>query len=338
MNKEQLEQALTNYLNGTASAEDKAMIDHWYARYDTHAPYTEALSATEREVLRRKMLEQIRHNTGMAYTQQQPAARVIKRRAWVKWAAAAAMIAGIMVITWRWYMLSNMHQQMNLVVNQTKHLLRQQLPDQSVVWLSPGASLRYPAQFQQASRNVSMSGDCFFEVTKNPDRPFIIESNQLVTKVWGTSFRVWDGKEGGAARVTVVSGKVSVSRRQDEGAASGARLAKDEVILLPKQEVVYSSHTQSLQRDTLADMKAVQKWTHTGTMAVEDAPFTTIIAQLEQRFGVQIQLADSALYQARMTADLSGLNLAEAMEVLQVSMQIQYSIQDNRIIIFPPKK
>ncbi|BAV06748.1 FecR family protein [Filimonas lacunae] len=333
MNREQLNEALKNYLDGTASPEEKAVIDQWYEQYGHMPGFTETLSDEERKGMQRRLLAGITHK--ITPVEQQQVAELPatgKYRRLTRWVAAAAVLAALVLTTLLWNRSGSSKTHMNLVANQTGHILKQVLSDGSVVWLNPGATLRYPDTFAIATRTVTMSGDCFFEVTKNPQRPFIIESDKLVTKVWGTSFRVWDKNDGSVAKVTVVTGKVSVSKKGSEGAASTNAIARDEVVLLPKQEVVFDKNTQQLKTAVDPDMKPVQKWSHTG-MVIEDEAFADIAAALQEKFGVTILLADSRLGQQRMTADLSNLNLAEVLEVLKVSMQIQYTIHDDSVTL-----
>jgi ferric-dicitrate binding protein FerR (iron transport regulator) len=333
MNKEQLNQALKSYLDGTATPEEMTVIDQWYAQYEKAPGYTGTLTDIEREVLRSKMLDKVLTSIvvpGQTEEQESPARR-IRGKQWLKLSAAAAIAAGL-ILAWNWQKITGSRTHINYVANNTTHIVKQSLPDSSVVWLNPNATLSYPDAFDVSSRNVSMSGDCFFEVTKNAGRPFIIQSNQLVTKVWGTSFRVYDRHDGTIAKVTVVTGKVSVSQRNNEGVKVSPTLTNGEVILLPAQEVVYNKNNRSLQENKHADMKQVQKWAHVG-MNFDNVSFPEIIKQLSTRFGVEIHIGSSQLANEKMTADLSGLNLPEVLDVLKTSMQINYTINENDVTI-----
>lgn len=333
MNREQLNEALKNYLDGTASPEERAVIDKWYEHYGTLPGFTENLDEAEKTDMQRRLLAGIKNR--ITPVEQLPAATLPatgRYRRLTRWVAAAAVVTALVLTTVLLQRTGSSKTHMNLVANPTHHIIKQVLADGSVVWLNPGATLSYPDTFAATARNVIMSGDCFFEVTKNPQRPFIIESHQLVTKVWGTSFRVWDKNDGSVAKVTVVTGKVSVSKKGSEGAATPHAIARDEVVLLPTQEAIFDKGTQVLKAAVHADMKPVQKWAHTG-MVIENEAFADIATALQEKFGVTIQLADSRLGEKRMTADLSNLNLAEVLEVLKVSMQIKYTIHDDSVTL-----
>ena len=64
------------------------------------------------------------------------------------------------------------------------------LSDGSSVLLQPNSKLSYPKIFTGNERKVYLSGEGFFEISKNPKKPFFVYANEIVTKVVGTSFRV----------------------------------------------------------------------------------------------------------------------------------------------------
>lgn len=64
------------------------------------------------------------------------------------------------------------------------------LPDQSVVWVNAGSTLRYGSDFNTNGRSVQLDGEAYFEITRDSLKPFIVKSKRLDIKVLGTSFNV----------------------------------------------------------------------------------------------------------------------------------------------------
>ena len=64
------------------------------------------------------------------------------------------------------------------------------LPDGTKVWLNSSSELKYTSAFNGENRDVYISGECYFEVAKNPKKPFIVHANDLQVKVYGTHFNV----------------------------------------------------------------------------------------------------------------------------------------------------
>lgn len=174
-----------------------------------------------------------------------------------------------------------------------------------------------------------MAGSCFFEVTKNPNRPFIITSEHIVTKVWGTSFRVLDGKDIKNAKVTVVSGKVSVSKK---GEAVQAKLTAGEVLLYPKEEAVLTDNDTQLITNRQANLSDLKLYDHID-LSFEKAKLTEIVAVLNRKFDTNIKISNKELDNSVMTADLTNLNLPEVLEVLKAAMKLNYEISGDLIIL-----
>ena len=85
------------------------------------------------------------------------------------------------------------------------------MPDESTVELAANSRIAYANNFDSAgTRDVYLSGEAFFKVTKNPCRPFRVFANEIVTKVLGTSFSVRSFEKDTVIQVTVRTGKVSV--------------------------------------------------------------------------------------------------------------------------------
>lgn len=89
------------------------------------------------------------------------------------------------------------------------------LADGSTIYLAPGSSFSYPNTFTNTTREVNLiKGNAFFNIAKNPNKPFIINSGELVTKVLGTSFHI--GLQKKESKVSVVTGKVQVNYKNNQ--------------------------------------------------------------------------------------------------------------------------
>lgn len=84
------------------------------------------------------------------------------------------------------------------------------LPDGSRVWLNACSKLTYPEQFKKKTREVHIDGEGFFEISKNPDAPFIVNTNQMQIEVLGTSFNVHDYSGDKKASVSLETGKIKL--------------------------------------------------------------------------------------------------------------------------------
>ena len=90
------------------------------------------------------------------------------------------------------------------------------LPDGSKVWLNAGSSLKYPTQFNDKQRVVSLQGEAYFEVESDKEHPFIVKTKQLTVEATGTAFNVNAYAPDHVAAVTLVKGKVAVTLDQNK--------------------------------------------------------------------------------------------------------------------------
>lgn len=127
------------------------------------------------------------------------------------------------------------------------------LADGTKVRLNSQSTLVFPEKFTGNEREVELIGEAFFEVTKNPNKPFRVKTKKLTTEVLGTSFnvKVFDQQE---ASVTVATGKVKVKAVEHEG-----DLSDNGVVLLPKQQVVLDPYSSYLKK-TNVQLDKIISW------------------------------------------------------------------------------
>lgn len=148
------------------------------------------------------------------------------------------------------------------------------LPDQSHVWLREGSSLRYPASFAGGHRKVSLKGEAFFDVTRDPGKPFLIDASCVEVQVLGTSFNV--NTAGDDASVYVTTGKVQV-RSAKKG---------DKVIVVPGE--LAELKNGSLNRRTVTG----DLFEKTGVMSFSNTPLSIIVAEISRICRVPVKLDD----------------------------------------------
>jgi len=146
------------------------------------------------------------------------------------------------------------------------------LPDQSVVWVNAGSTLRYGSDFNTSGRSVQLDGEAYFEITRDSLKPFIVKSKKLDIKVLGTSFNVKAYGMDEMTDVTLVSGKVNVSLR-DEVAHAG------DVTLTPNRKLSFNKQTNKV-RVSEVDAKDALSWMD-GSLKFSEQPFMSIAKDLD---------------------------------------------------------
>jgi transmembrane sensor len=177
------------------------------------------------------------------------------------------------------------------------------LPDGSLVTLAPQSQLRYPAKFNGTNREVYLEGEAFFEVSKNPHRPFRVHSGSWVTQVLGTKFNVSAVRGAGQTAVSLVEGKVEVFDKQGH------------YLLAPGQQLRAEHATGHIYRQAF-DAARVTGW-RTNKLVFRNEKLGDVASQIECLYGVKLVFADAATAEVRLWATFENEPLPAVLSALQ---------------------
>lgn len=331
---------LERYINGHCTDAEVALVKQWYQSFEQEPGYTSTLSSSKQKELEEQIFSRIVNNIAVEPAAETPVKTSLISRVntwqWVSGVAAILLLAVTVGIYDKVKTVNNVvahkgPQELLSVTNNSNRIYKLILPDSSSVWLNPHAQLQYPKAFATASRMVSMSGECFFEVTKNPKRPFVISSRSIITKVWGTSFRVRDNDQATDADVSVVTGKVSVSVKTIKNINDASlHINKGDVMIYPHQKAVYCGNDHTLKPASTPNERTLKIWDRVD-LAFDNMLLKDIIPVLNTRYNVNIIAANQKLNRYMLNADFSGFNLPDVLEALNKSLNIDYEIKENTI-------
>jgi len=321
---------LKKYLKGQCTPEEEVLVEEWYNSFEDETDYVSAISAVRKRRLKSSIRTRIEHSIGEHRVKHLRLNYLVYTISGV-----AAMLLIAFLIFHKQVKPTRNDEQLVTITNTTKNISMQLLSDGSHVWMMPGAQLKYNRTFAGNTRQVSLSGESFFEVTKNPAKPFIITSGNLITKVWGTSFRVRDAKDLSYADVTVVTGKVSVKLIHPEllhKTSATTTNVTDEVMIYPNQQVTYSKKEQAFNEKPKADMTALNIWKKP-SLGFDSRPLKEVIPILNKAFNVNISTADEKVDGYLLNADFNGLNFPEIMEILHRALDVTYEIHGQNVLL-----
>ena len=194
------------------------------------------------------------------------------------------------------------------------------LSDGTKVWLNSASSIRYPAAFAGNVRNVSITGEAYFEVAKDKAKPFIVAVNNMEVKVLGTHFNINAYADEEAIKTTLLEGSVQVSN------------AADVAMLVPGQQSrLYK--TGAIQTISNADLEEAVAWKN-GVFIFNNADIQAVMRQVGRWFDLEIA------YEGDIPKDSFGGKLpmdAKVTEVLAALQQTQvhFRIEGKRLIVMP---
>lgn len=159
------------------------------------------------------------------------------------------------------------------------------LPDQSVVWINAGSSVKYVDNTIDHTREVQLDGEAYFEVTYNPDKPFVVKTSNLNVNVLGTSFNVRSYSDESTIDVALLTGKVDVR-------FAGA-VTSDKAELIPNQLLSFDKETKDVHMASIHS-KDYCSWKD-GTLKFTEQSFDRIARDLERIHNVQIKINSKQL-------------------------------------------
>lgn len=199
-----------------------------------------------------------------------------------------------------------------------------QLSDGTVIHMNSGTSLRYPVQFlKNKSRQVYLTGEAYFEVSKDKEHPFTVNTQEVNVEVLGTKFNVNSYTEDTSTDVVLVEGKVSLYKDK--------KTTENQVYLLPG---IKGSNKRGQQKITTEDVNTdyYTAWVK-GSLVFKNESFSSIIKKLERQYNVTFINKNKALGKEIFNARFDNEPIEVVLKYFSDSYAIDYTIAEDEITI-----
>lgn len=197
-----------------------------------------------------------------------------------------------------------------------------QFSDGSEVYLNHGSKLKYPQEFSDSVREVSLTGEGYFKIAHNPDRPFVVKTRGMNVKALGTTFNVYAYPDEEIVATTLVEGKVALERR------IGGTLPQRVGSLIPGQHVNYDLKTGKMD-SSKGDIEKYISWKD-GFLVFKRESISQIANRLSRWYSVDIEIADASVKGYTYTATFIDQSLWYVLDVLKDAAPIDYEIIPGR--------
>jgi ferric-dicitrate binding protein FerR (iron transport regulator) len=214
--------------------------------------------------------------------------------------------------------------------NQGNAAMEVRLEDGTVITLSKNSKLSYPTHFQKQKREVFLSGEAFFNVTKDPSRPFLVYANETVTKVLGTSFEIRAFENSQDVTVHVRTGRVSVYRQSRIQTGDPETTG---LVLLPNQKGTFNRDSEMLVKNLVEEPLPIAPITETKKTKFDEVPATEIFAEIEKIYGVQILCDHELLSKCIISTSIRNESLYDNLDVICRTIGGTYKEIDAQIVI-----
>jgi len=201
------------------------------------------------------------------------------------------------------------------------------LPDGTLISLNAASSLRYPASFAHATeRRVELTGEAYFEVAKDPDKPFIVKTKNEEVEVLGTHFNLNSYPDEPESKTTLVEGMVKVRMNHEQPAKN-----KEQVkILKPGQQAVISATEFNIKN---VDAESEVAWKD-GEFVFTGQNLSTIMRMISRWYNVDIKYADKQIDQLQLEGQVSRTrNLSVVLQSLEDLSGINFKLKGKEVTI-----
>ncbi|WP_422356860.1 FecR family protein [Roseivirga pacifica] len=317
MNEKKLNQLFEDYLNGTISPEDERLLESFDAKVlaENLDKYTYAEKAKERVSIKLNTVvgRSTKTRKLWAYTVRVAAAiSVFFAFKFIFLQPTSTSVAEEPALVWV-ERKTDWGEKLNLI-----------LADGTQIKLNSGSSIRFPKAFTSDERRIELSGEAFFDVARDESKPFIIQSDQVETKVLGTSFNVQAYEDQRHISVSVLTGRVEVASSENK------------VFLSPHEQGVYHRSKGNVTKGRV-DIEKILLWKD-GIIHFEDATFGEVKNVLERWYGVNISFASKELAQCHLTATYANESLETILgSIVYAKKGMQYRMDDQKTIVFSGK-
>ncbi len=267
---------------------------------------------------------------------------VRQRRAWIGWAAAAAVILLMGAVYFLFpprapQQLAQQDDTARVYITAMAEKKTVRLADSSSVILNAGSELTVEKGFGRHNRCVKLKGEAYFQVEHDAEQPFVVKTEGYDVRVLGTVFNVkaYPGEK--KSETSLISGKVEI--QLPHAAGSKVLRPKEKFVISRNLEPLPAAEKKKPQATAILPLSYNRKNVNVETawsdnrLVFEDETFTDIREKLERWFDVRIIFEDGIIEQYRFTATFEKENIVQVMKALQASYPFTCSIEGKTVKI-----
>ncbi|MFD1144365.1 FecR family protein [Larkinella insperata] len=328
MNQYDFDKLIEKYLAGQCSPEEEEWMREWSERQLGQTSLS--FSEDEKKVVGKQIWKRVHgHTLG-----RRP---FVVRYGWLGLSAAAAVLLTLAGL-WFGQPLALMKRTVadqhtvspgTVEVNNTSGKPQKiTLKDGSWVVLQPNSRISYPEQFGEKTRQLTLRGEAFFDVKKDPARPFIVKTGELVTQVLGTSFTIKSYDEAKAIEVAVLRGRVSVY--ETAGKSPGSR---NGVILVPNHKITFDKTSQTLTPSLVEAPRIVHPPETRTSFVFTNKTISEVFSALGDAYGIDFIVENQTVNNCVFNGDLNDLPLYTQLDLICKSVNATYERRGTTLFI-----
>ncbi len=197
------------------------------------------------------------------------------------------------------------------------------LSDGTKVWLNAGSQLIYPGAFVNVTREVSLVGEAFFDVAKNPDRPFIVKASDVHVQVLGTRFDISAYPEDKVIQTVLEEGKINLKYEEN------GLFKRDHIVEMKPNQMVEFDRSSRETTSSVVNVSKYVSWKE-GMLEFEKVDLFKALKQIERFYNVNIMLDDQHIGTYKLSGKLDLKNSAEdVLNVIKLTLPVNWTKKMN---------
>ena len=249
--------------------------------------------------------------------------------------ASIAAAVAIFLFVQHFFIVNDLsNQKANIISTRSGSKSKIELPDGTQVWLNAESKLTYRKDFGNKLREVTLSGEAFFDVKRDVDHPFIIHTNSLDLKVLGTAFNVRSYADEKTSEATLIRGSIEVTIRNNPD---------KKIILKPSEKIIFQNNvsedkklsaTQTIASSPIFwvdkvnlknnDSVSIEVTFTKNYLAFDNEPLEDIALKIEHWYNVKVNIVDIELRKGTYSGDFKNESLTKVMEALHITGKFNY--------------
>lgn len=306
MDQKQLGILLDKYLAGTCTPEEEQVVQHWLSSRNTNESEWHNMTPAAQQAYLDALYKDVRQSIKVVPI-------TSRRRLFLRIAAIAVIVLGAGLL----YILMRQQSTPAMTLECVAGVQEATLPDGSVVALNAGSKLEYLVKGD--TREVTLEGEAFFVVKADPNQPFVITSGKVRTRVLGTSFNIQAYPKDDHISVSVVSGKVEMSK------------AAEKIVLEKGEKGLYNKQQGNLSQAVFSDPPSA--WVN-GELNFFHMPLAEVAKVLERSYQVTIDISNNSSKQCEITGKFRiNQSIDEVLQLICKTIDATYEVEGSRIRI-----
>lgn len=322
--RNKIEELLPRYCEGLVTEEERLQVETWMDESEENRRMAKQIHALYLATDTVHIMKKVDTEKALSKVKSRMSDNTQKRTGWWQWAqrAAAVLFIPLLVALMLQYWGGNEQELAQIIEVKTNPgmMTSLTLPDGTLVFLNSESTLSYPSRFASDTRNVTLQGEAYFEVAKNPEKKFIVStSHQSQIEVLGTHFNVEAYEKENRISATLVEGKIGFIYKSDD--------VSKKVLMDPGQKLVYDSKDNKVQLYTTSGESEIA-WKE-GKIIFRNTSLEEGLRMLEKRYNVEFIIKNDRLKGDSFTGTFTNQRLERILEYFQLSSQIRWRYLDS---------